>query len=49
VEGIAAALGRVRPTRPLDFGLDALARDLGAAYARAVATRPAITAAEVAA
>jgi len=47
--GIAAALGRVRPTRPLEFGLDAVARDLGAAYARAVATHPKITAAEVAA
>jgi glycosyltransferase involved in cell wall biosynthesis len=47
--GIAAALARVRPTQPLEFGLDAVARDLSAAYARAVATRPAIAAAEVAA
>ena len=35
--GIASALGRVSPTRPLDFGLDGVARDLGAAYERAVA------------
>ena len=35
--GIAAALGRVSPLQPLDLGLEGVARDLGAAYARAVA------------
>jgi glycosyltransferase involved in cell wall biosynthesis len=35
--GIAAALGRVRPARPVRFGLDEVARDLQAAYAKAVA------------
>jgi glycosyltransferase involved in cell wall biosynthesis len=34
---IAAALGRVRPARPLDFGLESVARDLCAVYERAVA------------
>jgi glycosyltransferase involved in cell wall biosynthesis len=34
--GIAAALGRVQPAQPVDFGLDAVARDLDAAYAQAV-------------
>jgi glycosyltransferase involved in cell wall biosynthesis len=34
---IAAALGRVRPAQPVEFGLDAVARDLQAAYSRAVA------------
>jgi glycosyltransferase involved in cell wall biosynthesis len=35
--GIAAALGRVRPSAPVEFGLDAVARDLRTAYAKAVA------------
>ncbi len=35
--GIAEALARVQPTQPVDFGLDAVARDLDAAYAQAVA------------
>jgi glycosyltransferase involved in cell wall biosynthesis len=35
--GIAAALGRVQPSAPVQFGLDAVARDLRAAYAKAVA------------
>jgi glycosyltransferase involved in cell wall biosynthesis len=48
-EGIAAALRRVAPTQPLAFGLDAVARDLGIAYARAVATRDKLSAAEAAA
>jgi glycosyltransferase involved in cell wall biosynthesis len=35
--GIAAALDRVRPSAPVAFGLDAVARDLRAAYTKAVA------------
>jgi hypothetical protein len=35
--GIAEALARVQPTQPVDFSLDAVARDLDAAYAQAVA------------
>ena len=35
--GIAAALGRARPSAPVEFGLDAVARDLRAAYVKAVA------------
>jgi glycosyltransferase involved in cell wall biosynthesis len=35
--GIASALARVQPAAPVAFGLDAVARDLRAAYAQAVA------------
>jgi len=35
--GIADALARVQPGEPVDFGLEAVARDLDAAYTQAVA------------
>jgi len=37
--GIAEALARVQPREPVDFGLDAVARDLDAAYTQAVRPR----------